>query len=272
MASIEIHAHRGCPSLLPENTLAGFEKAIDCGAIILELDVVVSREGRLIVSHDPYMRAGLCLDRNGNRIPKEEEGIHNIFEMSHEVISGYEVGAILPEKFPHQQTGQHFKPSFLDFVKMVAKHEGVKANIEVKSDRKWYGEYQPDVSEYAAIVKKEIRALRQLEVPFMVQSFDTAFLNQLYKLDPNIEYGLLVEQQLEVEKSLERLLFTPTYFNPDHELLDEVAVSSLKERGFRVVPWTVNEKERVQSLLKMGVDGVITDYPQVMVSEFIQAS
>ncbi len=265
MTSFQLHAHRGCPSLVPENTLAGFKKAIACGARILELDVVVSKDGKLIVSHDPYMRAGLCLDPSGMAIPEEEQRQHNIYKMTVDQVKRYDVGSSKSIKFLDQETGPYFKPTFLELATIVAEYPGVKLNIEVKSEQSWYGGFQPDILTYATIVKKEVEVLSELNVPFIVQSFDVTFLNQLYELDPVIEYGLLVEGKLDVEEHLNQLTFMPSYLNPDHRLINESVLRELKNRGLLVVPWTVNDLMRAHSLKKMGVDGLITDYIQMFI-------
>jgi glycerophosphoryl diester phosphodiesterase len=265
MNSFQLHAHRGCPSLIPENTLAGFKKAIDSGARVLELDVVVSKDHKLVVSHDPYMRGDLCLDPNGASISEMGQWKHNIYEMTFDQVLQYDVGSVKSAKFPDQEKGRHVKPTFLELAKMVAEHPGVKLNIEVKSDRNWYGKFQPEASVYAMLVKQEFGVLREMNVPFMVQSFDAAFLNELYALDSLIEYGLLVEGELNIEEQLDLLTFRPSYFNPDHQLINESTLKNLKNRGLLVVPWTVNDLTRAHVLKKMGADGLITDYIQMFI-------
>ena len=263
MRKIEIHGHRGYKGLLPENTIAGFLQAMELGVNAIELDVVVTKENQLLVSHEPYMSSHLCLQPNGKSISKEDELQFNIYEMTYEQIQLFDCGSIKQANFTEQKLGQHSKPLLKEVLHAVMnKRKKTPAfNIEIKSERQWYGEYQPDLSDYAKIIFNEMKPLTKNKVPFMIQSFDPAILNKLYSLAPEWRYGLLIEGDVSIQKFLNRLIFKPSFINPDHQLITKELIEEIHFEGLQILAWTVNDKERGEKLIELGVDGLISDYP-----------
>ncbi len=259
---MHIQGHRGCRGLIPENTIEGFIKTIELGCDGLELDVVVAKDKSLIVSHDPWMKASLCININGGVIPEKEEKTHNIYEMTPDEIALYDCGSLTQDNFPNQLNTQHYKPTLQEvFNKTLSlTPPEFTYNIEIKSEREWYGEFQPDLSEYAEIILKAIEPLKKRKQSYILQSFDTALLNKLHQLDPTESYGLLVENKKPVQ-SLEHLHFTPTYLNPEHILLTSDIVRQTHQAGLKIISWTVNDFSDFQRCKDLDIYGIITDYP-----------
>lgn len=258
----EIHGHRGCRGLYPENTIVGVKHALELGVHAVEIDLVVTKENQLVVSHEPWMSAEYCLHPNGSRIDEESQKQLNIFEMSYDEIALFDCGSLPHPKFPHQRNEHHAKPLFRDLIKVIRKTRFTDFyyNIEVKSERQWYGEYQPEISEYVDIIVSEIKQLR-LREQCMIQSFDPAILNGLHRAYPKLRLGFLIENMDSFHRNMERLQFTPEYYNVDFTLVDELLVKEVHNRGMKIIPWTVNEINDAQRLVDLDVDGLITDYP-----------
>src|SRR5215510_6152780 len=106
----DIEGHRGCRGLMPENSIPAFLKALELGVDTLELDVVVSRDGQLVVSHEPFFSADFTLDPDGKRIPREKQTEYNLFRMDYAEIKKYDVGSIGNPRFADQVKVKTYKP------------------------------------------------------------------------------------------------------------------------------------------------------------------
>ena len=102
-SSLDIQGHRGCRGLLPENTIPAFLKAIELGATTLELDVVISKDKQVVVSHDPYLSHMICLNAKGEAISEEEEKEYNLYKMSYAEIAQCDCGSQPHPGFPEQE-------------------------------------------------------------------------------------------------------------------------------------------------------------------------
>lgn len=262
-----IQGHRGCRGILPENTIASFIKAIELGVDGIELDVVVTKDKKLLVSHEPWMGSHICLTPEGKEISKEDEKSYNIYKMTHDEITPFDCGSKKHDLFPQQKLSKNSKPLFSQLIEQtthLVKPDFVY-NIEIKSEEEWYGTFQPNISEYATIITNEIQPLIKQNISFILQSFDPNIINELHKLEPTLTYGLLVENTKSPIEELNRLNFTPTYLNPEHILLSHELVSQATELGIKIITWTVNEKEDFEKCKDLGIHGVITDYPGLYV-------
>lgn len=261
---MDIYGHRGARGNLPENTIASFIYAIEHGVKGIELDLVVTKEKQLLVSHEPYMACHLCLQPNGNPIVNQEQ--YNIYEMLYEDILLFDCGSLKQDAFTNQKNAQHSKPLFKDILKatMPLVKQGFTYLIEIKSDRKWYGTFQPDISEYCDLIINEVQVLKSSpNVDLIIQSFDPAILNRLHKLDEELKLGFLIEEKLEIDKQLSRLNFIPYCFNPEYTLVDQNIVNIVHEKEMKIFCWTVNNLASASTLTQYGVDSIITDYPSI---------
>jgi len=261
-----VQGHRGARGLMPENTIPAFIKAIDLGVNVLELDLAVSKDGQLIVSHEPYMGAHISLDSTGNEIKSENELSHNIYQMTYDQIKSYDVGSKFVSRFPDQQKMKVYKPSFSDVVDSVNAYlyarslPPVKYNIEIKSEPHWDDLFHPLPAVFSKLVydfivqKMDIRQVN-------VQSFDFRILQYFHTHYPDVELAVLIENQLSIDENLDSLGFAPQIYSCEHILLDEAKIRYLQSKGLKVTPWTVNEEEDIKNLIQWGVDGIISDYP-----------
>ncbi|NTV46703.1 MAG: glycerophosphodiester phosphodiesterase, partial [Chlorobiales bacterium] len=208
----------------------------------------------------------ICSSPDGQPIAKADEMRHLIFEMTYEEIARYDCGKHGHPRFPTQQPMPVSKPLFHDMVRAVEacrkelNLSPVDFNIETKSTPEGDRRLHPDPEEFVEIIYREIRELGILERTIL-QSFDVRTLQIMRKLDPSVRLSLLVENDLSFEENLKLLGFEPHIYSPDYALVDEQLLLEAHKRGIKVIPWTVNDAEEMKRLADIGVDGLITDYP-----------
>lgn len=267
----DIEGHRGCRGLMPENTIPAFKKALDLGVTTLELDVCISKDGKVIVSHEPYMNALFCSKPDGSPVTKADEKVLNLYKMPYSEIKKYDSGIRGNILFPEQQKIATFKPLLREMLKECEKYiklnnlPKVHYNIEIKSEEQEYGISQPKtVKEFSDLVYQEI--IRQVSPERVIlQSFDfnvlkywhLQFKDGKYK---KVRLAALVENEM-VDNTLASLGFNPDIFSPYYKNLIKRRVDMCHDKGIKVVPWTVNEVVNMKEIKALGVDGLITDYP-----------
>jgi glycerophosphoryl diester phosphodiesterase len=268
----DIHGHRGCRGLMPENTIPAFLKAIDLGSDFLELDVVLSADGDVIVSHEPWMSGRICTDPEDAAIPPDVERSINLYRMTTAEIQAYDCGSLPHPSYPKQKQTPAYKPTLRQVVETADEHAlfgghvSPSYNIEIKSDPLWYGTYQPEPQAYAARVIRELDDLG-ITNRSIIQSFDPAILEVVHAERTDIPLALLVENNDGLKKNLKRLTFKPHIYSPHYSLVDKKLLEALREEDIELVVWTVNEKKDIRRLLDLGVDGIISDYPDRVVKE-----
>jgi glycerophosphoryl diester phosphodiesterase len=264
--SFDIEGHRGCRGLMPENTMPAFLKAIDLGVNTLELDVVVSKDQQLVVSHDPYFSADITLDPDGKEIPPERQTQYNLFRMDYAEIKRYDVGSLGNKRFPAQQKIKTYKPLlgevFRETRKYIKDHglSPVRYNVETKSTPAGDDLYNPKPADFAKLLYDEILK-EDMQKLVMIQSFDVRTLQQFRKYPVKLPLVLLVENKDGIERNIERLGFQPDVYSPNFMLVDEPTVAYCRRKGIKIIPWTVNEDPDLEAMKRLNVDGVITDYP-----------
>lgn len=268
----DIHGHRGCRGLLPENSIPGFLKAVEIGCDMLELDVVLSADDEVVVSHEPWMSSTICISQDEQRIPLDRERALNMYRMTLAEIQAYDCGSLPHPRFPDQEARAVFKPTLRQVVEAADEHALLNGmvspsyNIEIKSAPAHYGTYQPDPATFARRVIREIDDLG-ITSRCIVQSFDPAILEVVNEERPDITLAFLVENADGLKKNLKRLSFQPAIYSPYFELVDKKMLEALRERNIELVVWTVNEPKDIKRMIQLGVDGIISDYPDRVVKE-----
>jgi glycerophosphoryl diester phosphodiesterase len=264
--SLDIQGHRGARGLLPENTIPAFIRAIDEGVQTLELDVVITKDKKVLVSHEPYMSSLICSKPDGSGISSEESNALNIYQMTYEQIKSYDCGSKGNPRFPKQEKMAVSKPLLIDLISQVEaylKKNGlpkVAYNIELKSSPKGDNVYHPSVEEFSTIVYDLLAASLPMD-RFNIQSFDFRILKYWHTTYPKVRLAALIENGKGVEANLRDLGFTPNIYSPYHILLNKEMISFCQQKNMKVIPWTVNERSAMERLVEMGVDGIITDFP-----------
>lgn len=269
--TFDFEGHRGCRGLMPENTIPAFKKALDLGVTTLELDVCISKDHQVVVSHEPYMNNLFCSKPDGSHVTKTDEKNLILYNMTYDEIKRYDSGIRGNILFPEQQKIATFKPLLRDMIAAceayIKEHKlrPVKYNIEIKSEEQEYGISQPKtVEEFSDLVHKEIMSQISPE-RIILQSFDFNILKYWHLQIKSKKYkkvilSALVEDEM-VEPSFQKLGFLPDIFSPYYKHLTKSSVELCHEKGVKVVPWTVNDIEAMKAMKAIGVDGLISDYP-----------
>ncbi|MBC7774567.1 MAG: glycerophosphodiester phosphodiesterase [Phycisphaerae bacterium] len=254
--------HRGCRGLMPENALPAFLKALEFSEVVtLELDLAVSKDGTLIVSHEPWFSPNICVYPDGDTIKAKDSEKFLIYNMSLTAIQSFDCGSRTNSRFPEQQKIKTYKPTLKEVVKAVLPlRPNIRWNIEIKSQPEWDGIRHPAVEVFVQLVVAEIRALG-LEKSVTVQSFDVRALKELHRYAPDLQLAFLIENINGFESNMARLDFVPAIYSPYYLLVNKALVKQCHAKNVKLVPWTVNDVKSMRRLIRLGVDGIITDYP-----------
>lgn len=263
---IDIQGHRGCRGLFPENSLPAFEKALDLGVNTLELDIAISKDLKVVVSHEPYMNHVICRQPNGEDISDVIQKPFNLFKLNYEDIKAFDCGSKLHPIYPNQQKLKTYKPLLAEVFELAkTKNPEVKFNIEIKSKPEYYGIYTPEPKTYVKLVLDEIE-LSGLSSQVNLQSFDLNILEEIKNQMVNMPVALLVDEDEVISDKLKHLSFSPEIISPYFKLLSKESISEFQSKGYAVIPWTVNEIADLESMITLGVDGIITDYPDRLIA------
>jgi glycerophosphoryl diester phosphodiesterase len=263
---IEIHGHRGFRGCFPENTLTGFKEAVKAGVDAIELDVVVSKDLQVVVSHEPWFNYKTCTEPGGGRITLRNQ--HNLYKMDYAEIRQYDCGIRGNSEFPEQIKMPEYKPLLsetISEIEIFCKENNlprVKYNIEIKSGKAGDKFWHPLPEKIASLVVDVIREF-DINERIMIQSFDTRSLQAMHHLDPSIKLGLLIANTGSVDHNLRKLGFIPYMYNPSVKLTKEKTVKQANLHGCKIMVWTVNSANDMKRLVDYGVDGLITDFPPI---------
>jgi len=265
-SSFDWQGHRGARGLAPENTVPAFVKALDYPVTTLELDVVVSGDGKVVVSHEPFMAARICRRPDGSPVPEAEETTYNLYAMPYDSIRQYDCGSLEHPGFPDQTLQQASKPLLTEVLAAAERYcertgrERPRYNIELKSMREWYDQYVPRPEQFLGLVMEVVQRAGVAE-RVSIQSFDPQVLQALSRLYPQVASVFLISSAEPLSRQLNELGMQPDVYSPNYRLLTAEVVRQAQAQDMRVIPWTVNEVAAMRSLIDMGVDGIITDYP-----------
>lgn len=262
---IDIQGHRGCRGLFPENSIPAFKKAIELGVNTLELDVVISKDNKVIVSHEPYMNPMICLDAEGNEIKESKKNVYNLYQMTVDSIKQFDCGTKPYPRFPEQKKIRTYKPTLDEVIKKSKElNPKIKFNIEIKAEPKYYGVFTPYPSVFVKLVFEVINNNEASEL-CNLQSFDLQILEEIKKQSPKMELALLVDENENINKKLEALSFKPEIISPYFKLLTKKSVHEYQNDGYKIIPWTVNSTKEMEHMIDFQVDGIITDYPDKLI-------
>jgi glycerophosphoryl diester phosphodiesterase len=225
----------------------------------------------MIVSHEPWMSPVICLGPDGKQLSGDAEN-HNIYLLTLEEIQRYDCGVIGNPQFPVQKNFSAVKPTLSEVVRAVDAYCTMHAralpefNIELKSREAWYDTFVPQPEVFVRTVLTGIAELG-IESRTTLQSFDLNVLRELKKqIRHDIRISYLVERNYNIENALEQLGFQPDVYSPHYWLVKKETVEFAHAQGIRVIPWTVNTADEFRKLIEIGVDGIITDYPNLIES------
>jgi len=268
--NIDYQAHRGGRGLMPENTIAAMLWVMDNEKVTtLEMDLAITKDKQVVVSHDPILNPFITTKPDGLFIKVNEINDNCIYKMNYTDLEKFDVGLKPHPSFPHQKKLPAQIPllaNLIDSVELKGKVIGRKMNynIEIKSVDGKDGIEHPAPNEFVDLVVNIIQE-KNIAARTTIQSFDTRPLKVLHQKYPSIQTVFLVEgsQTIQVKEQIEILGFTPTVYSPEYKYVTKEMVDYCHQHKMKIIPWTVNAKEQIQQLINLKVDGLISDYPDL---------
>ena len=264
---IDWQGHRGARGVFPENSIPGFLKALEFPISTLELDCVISQDSQVVVSHEPWFSSKFSFFPNGIPVTEQLEDSTLIWGMPYSEVRKFSFGKNGHPDFPQQEKRSCYKPTLQDVLVAVKVHCQQNArdipqfNIEIKSRKEWDGVKTPEPELFAKLVYEVVKGdLNKV----CIQSFDIRALQAIKAIDSEITTALLVENEQGFSWNLEQLGYQPEIYSPYHVLVDPQLVTQVHAKQMKIIPWTINKTKRMKELMAMGVDGIITDYPNLI--------
>ncbi|EST12308.1 glycerophosphodiester phosphodiesterase [Sporolactobacillus laevolacticus] len=232
-----VFAHRGSKANRPENTLPSFEEAMRVGSDGIELDVHLTKDQKVVVMHD-------------EKIDRTTNGKGQIKTYTLDQLKQFDAGSWFSAKYKGEQV-----PTLVQVLELLSDYPGV-LNIEFKTDRNVY----PGIEARVAQLVDRYRA----NLPVVYSSFNHESLIRMKKIDPNAELALLLWERLADPWRYTQQVGATAQHLWQPSALSETAVQ-LHEHGIKVRAWTVNKPKLMQLSFEMGLDAIITDYPEVAI-------
>lgn len=268
--AFDTQGHRGCRGLMPENTIPAMMSALNLGVTTLELDVVITKDKQVVVSHEPFFNHDITTKPDGSFIDAKDEKSYNIYQMTYDEVKRFDVGMKPHPRFPRQQKINAVKPLLSNLLDSVAQFMLTSRrphpyfNIETKSQPLTDNIFHPAPAEFVELLMKVIKE-KNLEDRVIIQSFDFRTLQYLHQHYPAIKTAMLIENtdKRSLEEQIKELGFAPTIYSPHYALVNPPLIEKCHQQNIKVIPWTVNDKPAITRLKELGVDGIISDYPDL---------
>jgi glycerophosphoryl diester phosphodiesterase len=253
---IRVHGHRGARARFPENTLPGFEYAIDRGVDALELDLAVTKDNVIVVSHDPILHEPHCTS------PGKPSAI--IRQLTFAEVRQWDCGALRNPRFPAQRPIPGTRMPTLDEVFGLAGRGSFRFDVEVKSFPE-HPELAPAPEEFAGLVLRKIREYR-LEERVTVLCFDFRVLLAMRDLAPEIRLSALTETDRREFAAIAREAGNAEVVSPEFHLVTAEKVAAAHAAGLQMVPWTVNAPTDWDRMIEARVDAIVSDDPGELIA------
>lgn len=273
-SSMNIQGHRGCRGLCPENTIPGFIKAIDLGVTTLEMDVVITKDNQVVLSHDPFLNHEICEGPHKEIISEKNEKEFNIYKMTYNELQKCDCGSKTHNRFLTQSKFVAYKPLLETVVDTVEKYiaykklKPIQYNIETKCLRETDTLFHPTPDKFTELVYAVIKN-KSVSSRTTLQSFDIRTLQYAHTNHYPIKLALLIEDQNGFEKNVSSLGFNPDIYSPYYQLVTKELVKQCHDKKIKIIPWTLNEIADIKKMIDLQVDGIISDYPNRVI-ELIQ--
>jgi len=262
-------AHRGGRGVMPENSIVAMKYAIGINEVTtLEMDLCVSKDRKIVVSHDLYFHSDITTTPAGTYLTKAEQQNFLLYKMTYDSICKYDVGMKPHPEFPLQKKFSAVKPLLSDMIDSCEKfarlkHRKIRYNLEIKSKTDGDGSLHPPVEEFVDLVVQlldEKKILKRVNI----QSFDVRPLQVLHRKYPSVKIALLVGKNAsQLDENLNKLGFVPQIYSPEYKTVTPDLIKDCHQRNMKIIPWTPNTKKEIDVLLQSGVDGIITDFPEL---------
>lgn len=264
----DLQGNRGARGIMPENTVTGMLRAVELGVTTLTMNAVISKDKMVVLSQEPYFNQEFSTQSNGKPITLKNQKTFNIYKMDYEEVKKFDVGQKVHNRFPYQQKYPAYKPLLEETI--LAVEDYVKTNkvpkpeysIETKTIPNGDNEFHPEPAEFVELIMSVVNKYK-LAKRVTIQSIDRRTLQYLHEHYPKVKTSLMVDEKVDFDKNIEDLGFKPTVYSPTSALVGKGLVDRCHEAGVKIIPWTVNTVKDMKALIALGVDGVVTDYPNI---------
>lgn len=262
--------HRGCRGLYPENTIRAMIEALKMGVTTLEMDVVITKDKQVVLSHEPFMAHEIATTPEGHYLNAAQEKTFNIYQMGYAELKTWDVGLKPHPRFEQQQKIAIYKPlltEVIDSVEHYIRTQGLKPvqyNIETKSEPDGDDIFHPKPQEFVSLLMNVLREKKVLD-RVIIQSFDKRTIQIIHRQKIPVKLSYLLEDSdiSTVANQIKALGFKPDIISPEFSKIDTHYVKYCHRRKIKVIAWTVNNTAEISRLLAAGVDGIISDYPNL---------
>ena len=265
----DVQGKAGARGIMPENTIEGMLRALDLGVTTLETDAVISKDKKVVLSQEPYFNNEISLMPNGKAITFKDQKRYNIYKMDYEEVKKFDVGSKVHARFPGQVKFKAYKPLLdetIDAVEAYVKEKKLKKpvySIETKTIKNGDNDFHPEPAEFVELIMDIVNE-KKISKRVIIQSFDMRTLQYLHEKYPKIQTSLLIDEKEPFEDYIDKLGFKPTIYSPYSVLVGKGLVDRCHAMGIKIIPWTVNSLKDIKYFMSLGVDGVITDFPNLM--------
>lgn len=285
--AVEIYGHRGFAGLFPENTLIGYAEALKIGVNSLDVDIALTKDSIVVASHDPFLNKNFTRINNGTNTWLRNNKT-KIINLNFTELQQYDVGAINPatfysQVFPNQKKLNNITiPSLEDIISLInsCNANNIKIQLEIKTNPR------DDSQEFIEkFVNAIIETLKKTNFLFKaeLQSFDWRALLYAQKISPGVKTAYISEQSLlfntfadttwtagyslqQYNNSIPQMIseLGGAIWCPNYRDLSKFLVIQAHSCNLKVVPWTADFEQEFLDLIQFGVDGIITNRPDLL--------
>lgn len=274
--AFSIETHRGGRGVMPENTIPAMLYSLSLDHVTtLEMDIHVTADKKLAVTHDAYLNPLFILKPDGTEIDESERNKFAIHQMPYDKIKEFDVGSKIHPHYPEQIKMKASMPLLQDVIDAVQEYindydrEQIFYNIETKSSEAKDNVLNAAPTEFVTLLMDLIEE-KGISDYTVIQSFDPRTLQILNKEYPHIMTSYLVgpartkDFRIDIETHIKDLGFVPDILSPHYKYVTKKNIKECHDKGVKVIVYTPNTREEVEQLKAIGVDGIITDYPELL--------
>jgi glycerophosphoryl diester phosphodiesterase len=236
----------------------------------LEMDTHITKDGKVVVTHDDYLSPAFMLTPEGNEIPVTDAKKYPVFGRNYDELRKFDLGTKYFDQFPKQQKSKQYIPllnSLIDSVQAETKKTKSRQffyNIETKCSEKGDGVTNPEPEVFVKLLM-DVIAKKKIMPYVVIQSFDKRTIQIINKKYPKVKTSFLVANKKSYEENIADLGYKPFILSPVWQMVNEEMVAKAHADGVKIVPWTANTAEDIKKLKALKVDGIISDYPDILV-------